>query len=100
MALKVVDLPAPFGPIRAWIAPRSTFRLKSLTATSPPKRMVRPSTASMGSAMAVAPELRHGCREQAARRIHHENHEDEAVDDLLELRSLAQEFGDEAEEDG
>jgi hypothetical protein len=33
--LKQVVLPAPFGPISAWIVPRTTFRLTSLTATKP-----------------------------------------------------------------
>src|SRR6185369_5766766 len=38
--LKSVLLPAPFGPIKAWIEPSSTFRLTSLTATRPPNRIV------------------------------------------------------------
>src|SRR5476649_7269 len=33
--LKQVVLPAPFGPIKAWIWPRSTFKLTSLTAVNP-----------------------------------------------------------------
>src|SRR5690606_39802102 len=35
--LKIVVLPAPFGPIRPINSPSSSVRLKSLTAFSPPK---------------------------------------------------------------
>ncbi len=35
--LKVVDLPAPFGPIRPTISPARSSKLTSFTATSPPK---------------------------------------------------------------
>src|SRR5712691_3648114 len=41
--LKQVVLPAPFGPINAWIVPRSTRRLTSRTATKPANSLVRPS---------------------------------------------------------
>src|SRR5262249_34259076 len=41
--LKQVVLPAPFGPISAWILPRSTRRLTSRTATKPANSLVRPS---------------------------------------------------------
>src|SRR5947207_10378726 len=47
-----VVLPAPFGPITAWTSPGSTASETSLVATSPPKRLVNPSVASSGSAMA------------------------------------------------
>jgi hypothetical protein len=43
--LKVVVLPAPFGPIRAWIEPFLTLRETSLTAMNPPKLLVRPDAA-------------------------------------------------------
>ena len=36
--LNIVDLPAPFGPIRPRISPASSSKLSSLTATRPPKR--------------------------------------------------------------
>src|SRR4051812_47271289 len=39
--LKQVVLPAPFGPISAWMVPRSTRRLTPLTATKPANSMVR-----------------------------------------------------------
>ncbi len=36
MSLKIVDLPAPLGPITDRISPGSTSKLTSLTAMSPP----------------------------------------------------------------
>ncbi len=44
MQLNSVVLPAPFGPISAVISPARAVKLKSLTATRPPKRIVRCST--------------------------------------------------------
>ena len=49
MRLKSVVLPAPFGPMIAWIAPLRTWKLTSLTATSPPKPLVRPLTSRTSS---------------------------------------------------
>src|SRR5215469_3192166 len=40
--LKKVVLPAPFGPISAWISPRRTRRSTSFTATKPLNSFVRP----------------------------------------------------------
>ena len=40
--LKQVVLPAPFGPISAWMLPRRTFRDTSWTATKPLNSLVRP----------------------------------------------------------
>ena len=39
--LKTVVLPAPFGPIRAWMLPRATLRLTARTATKPANSLVR-----------------------------------------------------------
>ena len=39
--LKTVVLPAPLGPIRAWMLPRRTWRLTSLTAMKPLNSLVR-----------------------------------------------------------
>jgi hypothetical protein len=50
MQLNTVVLPAPFGPISAVMAPRAAVNERSFTATRPPKRIVRCSTASNGSA--------------------------------------------------
>src|SRR6266849_6779783 len=53
MQLNTVVLPAPFGPIRAVISPRPAVNEKSLMATMPPKRMLRCSTRSTGTALAL-----------------------------------------------
>src|SRR5579859_3317786 len=49
--LKQVVLPAPLGPIRAWMDWRLTRKLTSLTATSPPNSLVRPSVSRMISSL-------------------------------------------------
>src|SRR5467141_1420580 len=100
MQLKVVDLPAPFGPIKAWMVPRSTARLKSLTATRPPKRTVMFSTCRRGSGTLEPPEILAGEGEQSLGREHHEHDQDQAVDDLLVGGRLPQQFGNQAEHDG
>ena len=41
MQLNTVDLPAPFGPISAWIEPSATSMEKSFSAHRPPNRTVR-----------------------------------------------------------
>src|SRR5688572_18168037 len=43
-----VVLPAPFGPMRPTISSRASAKLTLLTAVSPPKRLVSPSTAKNG----------------------------------------------------
>src|SRR5437762_11783103 len=50
-ALISVVLPAPFGPMTAWISPGATDRDTSPVATRPPKRLVSPLVSSTGSAM-------------------------------------------------
>src|SRR5882724_9806325 len=40
--LKTVVLPAPFGPISAWIVPRRTLRSTPCTAVKPRNSLVRP----------------------------------------------------------
>ena len=45
-ALNVQVLPAPLGPIRPLICPSGARKLRSRTATSPPKRIVRSRTSS------------------------------------------------------
>src|SRR5918995_3677440 len=51
--LKTVLFPAPFGPIRQRSSPRSTVRLRSETARSPPKRFETLLRASNGSPFGV-----------------------------------------------
>src|SRR6266699_74661 len=61
--LKQVVLPAPLGPINAWIVPRSTRRLTSRTATKPANSLVRPSvsrTMSLAIERANSPLARLG----------------------------------------
>jgi hypothetical protein len=53
MQLKNVVLQAPFGPITLWMARSWTYRSKSLTATSPPKRLT--SFRDVRIAMCVSP---------------------------------------------
>src|SRR3954468_10624808 len=40
--LKQVVFPAPFGPINAWMVPRSTLRFTPLTATKPRNSLLSP----------------------------------------------------------
>src|SRR6185295_5969191 len=47
--LKQVVLPAPLGPIRAWMRPRLTLRLTPLTAMKPLNSLVRPRVSRMMS---------------------------------------------------
>jgi hypothetical protein len=47
--LKQVVLPAPFGPISAWILPARTVRLTFFTATNPRNSLVRPWVSRSGS---------------------------------------------------
>src|SRR6185437_14473527 len=44
-----VDLPAPFGPMTAWISPRANAIETSLTAARPPKKRLSLSATRMGS---------------------------------------------------
>src|SRR5262245_9615929 len=53
MQLNSVVLPAPLGPISAVISRARAVKLRSLTATRPPKRMVRCSTVSSGAAVTL-----------------------------------------------
>src|SRR2546423_1202120 len=47
--LKQVVLPAPFGPISAWIVPRATRKATPFTATKPANSLVRSSVSRMMS---------------------------------------------------
>jgi len=47
--LKQVVLPAPLGPIKAWIDPARTFSATSSTATKPPNSRVSPAVSRMVS---------------------------------------------------
>src|SRR5215470_3300780 len=47
--LKQVVLPAPFGPMSAWIVPRRTRSVTSFTATNPRNSLVSPSVSRIRS---------------------------------------------------
>src|SRR3977135_4530019 len=67
--LKQVVLPAPLGPISAWMRPRLTLRLTSLTATKPLNSFLRPRVSRMmSSAMDAARIARAGRDETSSRR--------------------------------
>src|ERR1700722_17502276 len=51
--LKVVLLPEPFGPIRPRISPWRAAKDTWLTARNPPKRLERPSTVSIFTALSL-----------------------------------------------
>src|SRR5690554_2973231 len=50
-----VDLPAPLGPINAWISPGRRSSETSRVASSAPKRLCRPSSLSTASLIAFPP---------------------------------------------
>src|SRR4029453_18685024 len=85
--LTKVVLPAPLGPIRAWISPGRTSIETLSVAIRPPKRLIRPVAASSGSTMA-APEQ--GI--DAAPGVERDQHQHGAEHDLPVLApTLAQE---------
>src|SRR5579863_7059292 len=51
-----VVLPAPFGPITACSSPGGTASVIASAATTPPKRLLRPSICNSGSATQTAPK--------------------------------------------
>src|SRR6266540_5302536 len=55
--LKNVVLPAPFGPIRPLIEPRSITKSTLLTATKPPKRLVMPVASRTGAMLLLRRHL-------------------------------------------
>src|SRR5581483_8569059 len=57
--LKQVVLPAPFGPIMAWIVPRRTLRFTPLTARKPANSLESPSVSRMNSSRIPTLSMRH-----------------------------------------
>jgi hypothetical protein len=53
--LKHVVLPAPFGPINAWIVPVSTRKFTLFTAVKPLKAFVSPDVSKIASAKRSTP---------------------------------------------
>src|SRR4029079_11328825 len=68
-------LPAPFGPMMACSSPRITSSRTLSEATTPPKRLVRPSTVSNASAIALNPAR--GPRQQTVDTAAREQHDQE-----------------------
>src|SRR3989440_16097 len=93
-----VVLPAPLGPMIASVSPSATSRSTPSVATRPPKRLVRPRTASSGSAIArdragqQAPE--------AAARVEHDEDEQRTQDDLPVHRPRGEDVLEQEEDDG
>src|SRR5919199_4199801 len=98
MSLKRVLLPAPFGPMTARISPSSTSKLTSLTASRPPKRLVRSWTRRrlMGSALLAA----EGKAQDSVGEEQHDGDHQGAVEEGLVLLEGAQELERDAEQEG
>src|SRR5262245_32333043 len=79
-----VVLPAPFGPMTACSSPAGTLSVMSSDATTPPKRLVRPSIARSASVTTLAPQQ----SVDAAARIEHDQEEQRAQHDLPIFRDL------------
>ena len=63
MRLKQVVLPAPFGPINAWMLPRRTRRSTSRTAEKPANSLLNPRVSRMySSANHISPTIAAGTR--------------------------------------
>src|SRR5688572_9233359 len=81
-----VDLPAPLGPITAWMRPRQRSTETSFTAARPPKRLVRffaeSSTSSATGAFLAAAQHAVRQAEQPARRESHDGHDEQAHPEL------------------
>src|SRR5690606_19805147 len=76
-----VDLPAPLGPMTAWMVPRHSSSDTSCTAARPPKRLVRFLAESRTSGIAgpwLAAQDAFDRAEQAARRECHHEHDEQA----------------------
>src|SRR6187402_170976 len=88
MMLKMVVLPAPFGPIRPLMLPAGTSNDASLTARSPRKDFETWRTSSTD----LQP-LRNR-RPDAVRQEHHHRQQHQAVEHLLDARDLPAERGE------
>src|SRR5262245_20606055 len=75
----MVVLPAPFGPISAWISPGATESETLSTATTPPKRFARPSMTRIGSATGEPPNEESPARNarESLRREQHDSKQDD-----------------------
>src|SRR5215475_16193180 len=96
--LKNVVLPAPFGPMIAWIPPASTARSSLPSTTSFPKLRESPSTASSGTLTAQREPGQQGRVEQPLRPYEHHGQDEKAVEDLAPVLHRAQELGQHRED--
>src|SRR5499426_3903482 len=96
--LKNVVLPAPFGPMIAWIPPASTGRSSFERTTSLPKLRESPSTASSGTLTAQREPGQQGRVEQPLRPHEHHGQHEKAVEDLAPVLHPAQELGQHGED--
>src|SRR5712692_526034 len=72
-----VVLPAPFGPMMAWVSPSRTSRLTSSLASSAPKLFVRPRTSSRTLFILAEKQSR-----EAAPEEEHRQHQERPQDQL------------------
>src|SRR5688572_26209204 len=92
--MKVV-LPAPFGPITAWVSPERTSRLMPSLARSAPKDFLSSETASSGSVTASLENAG-----QAALEEKHREHQQRPEVDLPVLGPVRQQVLDQQQREG
>src|SRR3954468_8253154 len=80
--LTSVVLPAPFGPITAWISPMASSSDTSFTATRPPKRLVNPAVRSAISDMTMRRQNAIDERLHAARKRQYDCDDDQSLGEL------------------
>src|SRR5437870_13263032 len=80
---------------------RSTCIEKSSTATSPPNttEMFCTSSTTSATTKSLQSKTPTKCREDTFRRVHHEQHQNCAVNNFLERQSLTQQLGEQSEHD-
>src|SRR5216683_319456 len=90
-----VVLPAPFGPMMAWVSPSRTSRLTSSHASSAPKLFVRPLTSSSILFIPAEEQSR-----EAAPQEKHRQHQQRPEDQLPVLRPARESVLDQQERKG
>src|SRR5690606_33862166 len=96
-----VDLPAPFGPISAWISPGRRSSETSSVARNAPKDLLRLESSRTGSAMTLSmPGLSGEKPHKAAARKEHRAEQDQAKEGLPALRQSAQHVFEDHEQHG
>src|SRR5262245_45693110 len=80
-ALKSVVLPQPFGPIRPRLAPGASDRSTGPSASTPPKRTVKPSSCnSIEEPLAETGQAIDGALVEQAARPHDQQHDDQPAE--------------------